>query len=57
MGAWHDLKFQRGVTGKDGVTFSRGQDGCNFYINNKLIKSEIPNDKKKVYQQKCFSLS
>ena len=27
------------------MTFSRGQDARNFYINNKLIKSEIPDDK------------
>ena len=47
--------FLEGVGGKEGVTFLRGGGVCNFYITNKL-KSEIFNDKK-VYMQKCFSLS
>ena len=36
------------------MTFSRGQDGRNFYINNKLIKSEIPNDKKMFINKNIF---
>ena len=45
--------FYRGVAGKLGVTFFRGE-GFSFYIKNKL-KSEIFNNKK-IYKQKCFSL-
>ena len=40
--ALQDLNFQRGVVGKEGVTFFRG--GCNFHKNK--LKSEIFNDKK-----------
>ena len=39
----------------EGMTFFRGEGGCNFYLRNKL-KSKILNDKK-VYKQKYFSLS
>ena len=43
-GGWQDHNFYRGVTGKEGVTFS-GRWGCNCHIKIKL-KSEIFNDKK-----------
>ena len=39
----------------EGCWASREGQGCSFYITNKL-KSEIFNDKK-VYQQKCFSIT
>ena len=47
--------FNGMLVGKSGETFSR-EGGCNFYIKDKL-KSEIFNDQKKVYKQKCFSPS
>ena len=42
-GPWPDLRFWRGVAGKEGVTFFRG--GCNFLTKNNL-KSGMFNDKK-----------
>ena len=42
-GAWQDLDFERGIAGKEGVTFFRWS--CNFHKKNKL-KSEMFNDKK-----------
>ena len=41
--AWQGLNFERGVPGKEGLTFFRGR-GYNFY--KKKLKSEILNDKK-----------
>ena len=29
-GAWEDFNCERGVAGKEGVTFFRGEGGCNF---------------------------
>ena len=55
-------KMRRGLTGPqllEGGCWERGGDfiqgGCNFHIKNKS-KSEVFNSKK-VYEQKCFSLS
>ena len=46
--------FRERLLGKRGwVTFFRG--GCSFY--KKKIKPEILNDKKKIYKQKCFSVT
>ena len=48
--------LEGGLLGKWGwgVTFFRGSGGYNFYIKNKL-KSQIFNDKKKVYRQKYIT--
>ena len=63
-GGWMSCQiFKKGVlTGPqflEGGCWEKGgnlfQEGCSFYIKNKL-KSEIFNDKK-FYEQKCFSLS
>ena len=48
--------FREGVAEKEGRLFSvGGGGGCSFYIKNKL-KSEICNNKKVYYKQKCFSV-
>ena len=52
-GGFRGLKFERGVAGKEWVTFFKG--GCSFFTKNKL-RSEIFNDNK-LCKQKCFSLS
>ena len=59
-GAWHDLKFYRGVAGKEGGDFFQvggggGGPGCNCHIKNKL-KSEIFNDKKALLAKIFFSV-
>ena len=52
-------QFLERVGGKEGGDFFQGAGGsgvgCSFYIKNKL-KSQVFNDRK-VYKQKCFSLS
>ena len=60
-GAWKELKFERGVAGKEGCNFSLdgGGGGCNFtkQKTKKKQKSEIFNDQRKNYKQNYFSLS
>ena len=54
-GAWEDFNFERGVVGKEGVTFFRGE-GLQFYKKRKKRNLKYLMTKK-VYKQKYFSLS
>ena len=49
-GGAQDLNFEKGVAGKEGVTFFRGV----AIFTKKKLKSEIFNDKKKIINKNIF---